>query len=130
MSKTGKEEVTYVVTMSVNGKSETEVDSFCDFYQNLVDGNESATFGWQFYRGAHEKIYLIERYKNADAALQHITNISPGGIAENEFKEFSDHFSIEMILVHGDASKGLEEAIAAIGLPVEYRKPIAGYSRN
>ena len=116
--------------MSVNGKSETEVDSFCDFYQNLVDGNESATFGWQFYRGAHEKIYLIEPYKSADAALQHITNISPGGIAENEFKEFSDHFSIEMILVHGDASKGLEEAIAAIGLPVEYRKPIAGYSRN
>ncbi|MDA9902144.1 hypothetical protein N9D99_06485 [Gammaproteobacteria bacterium] len=124
------DEVTYVVTMNVNGKSEEQVDTFSEFYQKLVDGNESTTFGWQFFRGTDAKIYLIERYKNADAALQHITNISPGGIAENEFKDFSDHFSIEMILIHGEVSEGLEEALEAIGLPVEFRKPIAGYSRS
>lgn len=130
MGCTKTEEVTYVVTMNINGKTEEEVDTFSEFYQQLVDGNESTTFGWQFFRGPDSKIYLIERYKNADAALQHITNISPGGIAENEFKEFSDHFSIEMILIHGDVSEGLEEALGAIGLPVELRKPIAGYSRG
>ena len=122
--------MTYVVTMNINGKTEEQVDTFSEFYQQLVDGNESTTLGWQFFRGPDSKIYLIERYKNADAALQHITNISPGGIAENEFKEFSDHFSIEMILIHGDVSEGLEEALGAIGLPVELRKPIAGYSRG
>ena len=130
MGCTKTEEVTYVVTMNINGKTEEQVDTFSEFYQQLVDGNESTTFGWQFFRGPDSKIYLIERYKNADAALQHITNISPGGIAENEFKEFSDHFSIEMILIHGDVSERLEEAILAIGLPVELRKPIAGYSRG
>ena len=49
---------------------------------------------------------------------------------KNEFKDFSDHFSIEMILIHGEVSEGLEEALGAIGLPVEFRKPIAGYSRS
>ncbi len=130
MGCTKTEEVTYVATMNVNGKTEEQVDTFSEFYQRLVDGNESTTLGWQFFRGPDSKIYLIERYKNADAVLQHITNISPGGIAENEFKEFSDHFSIEMILIHGDVSEGLEEALGAIGLPVELRKPIAGYSRG
>ena len=130
MGCTKTEEVTYVVTMNINGKTEEQVDTFSEFYQRLVDGNESTTLGWQFFRGPDSKIYLIERYKNADAALQHITNISPGGIAENEFKEFSDHFSIEMILIHGDVSERLEEAMLAIGLPVELRKPIAGYSRG
>ncbi|MDC1119070.1 hypothetical protein OAT28_00645 [Gammaproteobacteria bacterium] len=130
MGCTKTEEVTYVATMNVNGKTEEQVDTFSEFYQRLVDGNESTTLGWQFFRGPDSKIYLIERYKNADAVLQHITNISPGGIAENEFKEFSDHFSIEMILIHGDVSERLEEAMLAIGLPVELRKPIAGYSRG
>ena len=130
MGCTKTEEVTYVATMNVNGKTEEQVDTFSEFYQRLIDGNESTTLGWQFFRGPDSKIYLIERYKNADAVLQHITNISPGGIAENEFKEFSDHFSIEMILIHGDVSEGLEEALGAIGLPVELRKPIAGYSRG
>ena len=130
MGCTKTEEVTYVVTMNINGKTEEQVDTFSEFYQQLVDGNESTTLGWQFFRGPDSKIYLIERYKNADAVLQHITNISPGGIAENEFKEFSDHFSIEMILIHGDVSERLEEAMLAIGLPVELRKPIAGYSRG
>jgi hypothetical protein len=116
--------------MNVNDKSEEQVDTFSEFYQKLVDGNESTTFGWQFFRGTDAKIYLIERYKNADAALQHITNISPGGIAEDEFGKFSDHFSIEMILIHGKVSGELEEALGAIGLPVEFRKPIAGYSRS
>ena len=130
MAQARTEEVTYVVTMSINGKSETEVDRFCEFYQKLVDGNEPTTLAWQFFRGPEGKIFVIERYRNAAAALQHITNISPGGIAEDEFKDFSDHFSIEMILIHGDVSEGLEEAILATGLPVEYRNPIAGYSRN
>ena len=130
MGQTSTEEVTYVVTMCINDKSEAEVDRFCEFYQKLVDGNEPSTLAWQFFRGPEGRIFVIERYRNAAAALQHITNISPGGIAEDEFKDFSDHFSIEMILIHGDVSEDLEEAISATGLPVEYRKPLAGYSHT
>ena len=130
MAQTGTEEVTYVVTMSINGKSEAEVDRFCEFYQKLVDGNELTTLAWQFFRGPEGKIFVIERYRNADAALQHITNISPGGIAEDEFKDFSDHFAIDLIVIHGNTSESLVESLAATGLPVEFRKPIAGYSRS
>ena len=89
------DEITYVVTMSVNDKSVAEVDAFSSFYHALVEGNEPSTLAWQFYRGADEKIYLIERYKNSAAALQHVTNISPGGIQEKEFGEFTQHFIIE-----------------------------------
>ena len=74
------DEITYVVTMSTNDKSVAEVDSFSSFYQKLVEGNEPSTLAWQFYRGPDGKIYLIERYKNSAAALQHVKNISPGGI--------------------------------------------------
>ena len=76
MGLTKTDEVTYVVTMNVNGKSEEQVDTFSEFYQKLVDGNESTTFGWQFFRGTDAKIYLIERYKNAyDLQLKELVSL-------------------------------------------------------
>ena len=77
--------------MSANEKTAAQIDDFSAFYQALVEGNEPGTLAWQFYRGSDEKIYLIERYTDSDAALQHVTNISPGGIQEKEFGDFSDH---------------------------------------
>ena len=129
-SKFHTDEITYVVTMSVNGKSQRRIDEFSEFYQALVEKNEPSTLAWQFYRGADEKIYLIERYENSVAALQHVINISPGGIAESEFGEFTDHFVIENILIHGAASQELTDSLLAIGLPLEFRDPISGYSRK
>ena len=123
-------EITYVVTMSANEKTTSQIDDFSAFYHALVEGNEPGTLAWQFYRGADEKIYLIERYANSDAALQHVTNISPGGIQEKEFGAFSDHFVIENIAIHGTPSSRLVESLEAVGLPLEFRSTISGYSRN
>ena len=124
------DEITYVVTMSTNDKSVAEVDSFSSFYHKLVEGNEPSTLAWQFYRGADEKIYLIERYENSNAALQHVINISPGGIQEKEFGDFTDHFVIERITIHGTPSEELIESLWAVGLPLEFRALISGYSRT
>tara|TARA_B100001057_G_scaffold38044_1_gene34313 strand:- start:1743 stop:2189 length:447 start_codon:yes stop_codon:yes gene_type:complete len=123
-------ELTYVVSMSVNEKTAAQIDDFSAFYQALVEGNEPGTLAWQFYRGADEKIYLIERYADSDAALQHVTNISPGGIQEKEFGDFSDHFVIEKLIIHGTPSTRLVESLEAVGLPLEFRSTISGYSRN
>ena len=123
-------ELTYVVSMSVNEKTAAQIDDFSAFYQALVEGNEPGTLAWQFYRGADEKIYLIERYADSDAALQHVTNISPGGIQEKEFGDFSDHFIIEKLIIHGTPSTRLVESLEAVGLPLEFRSTISGYSRN
>ena len=123
-------ELTYVVSMSVNEKTAAQIDDFSAFYQALVEGNEPGTLAWQFYRGADEKIYLIERYADSDAALQHVTNISPGGIQEKEFGDFSDHFVIEKLIIHGTPSTRLVESLEAVGLPLEFRPTISGYSRN
>ena len=123
-------EVTYDVTMTANQKSVTKIDNFSAAYQKLVETNEPETLAWQFFRGPEGKIFLIERYKNAKAALQHVINISPGGIAEANFEEFLDHFKIEQILVHGSTSVDLLKALDATGLPIEFRAPISGYSRH
>ena len=123
-------EITYVVTMSANEKTAAQIDDFSAFYHVLVEGNEPGTLAWQFYRGSDEKIYLIERYADSDAALQHVTNISPGGIQEKEFGDFSDHFVIENIAIHGTPSSKLVESLEAVGLPLEFRSTISGYSRN
>jgi hypothetical protein len=124
------DEITYVVTMSANDKSVAEIDSFSSFYHKLVEGNEPPTLAWQFYRGSDEKIYLIERYENSKAALQHVINISPGGIQEKEFGDFTDHFAIEKITIHGTPSEELIESLRAVGLPLEFRALISGYSRK
>ena len=123
-------ELTYVVTMSANEKTAAQIDDFSAFYHALVEGNEPGTLAWQFYRGVDEKIYLIERYADSDAALQHVTNISPGGIQEKEFGDFNDHFVIEKLTIHGSPSTKLIESLEAVGLPLEFRSTIGGYSRN
>lgn len=123
-------EITYLVTMSANEKTTSQIDDFSAFYHVLVEGNEPGTLAWQFYRGSDEKIYLIERYANSDAALQHVINISPGGIQEKEFEDFSDHFVIENIAIHGNASTQLVESLKAVGLPLEFRSTVSGYSRH
>ena len=124
------DEITYVVTMRTKHKFVAEVDSFSSFYHKLVEGNEPSTLAWQFYRGSDEKIYLIERYENSKAALQHVINISPGGIQEKEFGDFTDHFVIEKITIHGTPSEELIGSLRAVGLPLEFRALISGYSRK
>ena len=70
----------------------------------------------------------MERDENSSAALQHVKNISKNGIQEREFADFVDHFVIEKIAIYGSPSGAIIQGSKAVGLPVELRTSISGYS--
>ena len=87
-----EDEIIESVLMKANeNKSSEEIAEFSDFYTNIVEENEPNSYGWGFFQKG-DNIMLIERYKDEAAHLNHINNISPGGILENEFVQFLDHF--------------------------------------
>jgi hypothetical protein len=119
-----------VVYLTSNNKSENEINDFCIYYQNKLKEKEPDVLAWKFFKSDTNKITLIERYKNEDAILNHIKNISEGGLMEKDFGKFVDHFIIDSIGYYGDLSKEFKEILSAFGLTVNYNPNIAGFSRN
>ena len=119
-----------VVYMTSNNKSENEINDFCVYYQNKLKEKEPDVLAWKFFKSDSNKITLIERYKNEDAILNHIKNISKGGLMEQDFGKFIDHFIIDSIEYYGNLSIDFKETLSAFGLTVNYNPNIAGFSRN
>jgi hypothetical protein len=119
-----------IVYMTSNNKSENEINDFCDYYQNKLKENEPDLLAWKFFKSDSNKITLIERYKNEDAILNHIKNISKGGLMEQDFGKFVDHFIIDSIEYYGNLSPEFKETLSAFGLTINYNPNIAGFSRN
>ncbi len=116
--------------MTSNNKSENEINDFCDYYQNKLKEKEPNVLGWKFFKSDSNKITLVERYKNEDAILNHIKNISKGGSMEQDFGKFVDHFIIDSIEYYGNLSTEFKETLSAFGLTINYSPNIAGFSRN
>ena len=119
-----------VVYMTSNNKSENEINDFCIYYQNKLKEKEPDVLAWKFFKSESNKITLIERYKNEDAILNHIKNISKGGLMEQDFGKFVDHFIIDSIEYYGNLSPEFKETLSAFGLTINYNPNIAGFSRN
>ena len=119
-----------VVYMTSNNKSENEINDFCVYYQNNLKEKEPDVLAWKFFKSDSNKITLIERYKNEDAILNHIKNISKGGLMEQDFGKFVDHFIIDSIEYYGNLSNEFKETLSAFGLTINYNPNIAGFSRN
>ena len=119
-----------VVYMTSNNKSENEINDFCIYYQNKLKEKEPDVLAWKFFKSESNKITLIERYKNEDAILNHIKNISKGGLMEQDFGKFVDHFIIDSIEYYGNLSPEFKETLSAFGLIINYNPNIAGFSRN
>jgi len=124
------DEVTFVVEMTINEKSSTQIEQFSEFYQRLVKKNEPETLGWLFYSSDPNKVTVIERYASPQAAMQHVKNILPGGIAESEFAEFTEHFVIEKISVYGSVTDEWKTVATDLALNFDINPLISGYSRN
>jgi len=116
--------------MTSNNKSENEINDFCIYYQNKLKQIEPNVLAWKFFKSDSNKITLIERYKNEDAILNHIKNISKGGLLEKEFGKFVDHVVNDSIEYYGNLSTEFKETLSAFGLIVNYNPNIAGFSRN
>ena len=119
-----------VVYMTSNNKNENEINDFCVYYQNNLKEKEPDVLAWKFFKSDSNKITLIERYKNEDAILNHIKNISKGGLMEQDFGKFVDHFIIDSIEYYGNLSTEFKETLSAFGLTINYNPNIAGFSRN
>ena len=119
-----------VVYMTSNNKSENEISDFCIYYQNKLKEKEPDVLAWKFFKSDTNKITIIERYKNEDAILNHIKNISKGGLMEQDFGKFVDHFIIDSIEYYGNLSPEFKETLSAFGLIINYNPNIAGFSRN
>ena len=119
-----------VVYMTSNNKNESEIKDFCHYYESKMKETEPEVLAWKFFKSDSNKITLIERYKNEDAILNHIKNISKGGLLEKEFGKFVDHFVIDSIEYYGNLSPEFKEILSAFGLTVNYNPNIAGFSRN
>ena len=119
-----------VVYMTSNNKSENEINDFCIYYQNKLKEKEPDVLAWKFFKSDSNKITIIERYKNENAILNHIKNISKGGLMEQDFGKFVDHFIIDSIEYYGNLSIDFKETLSAFGLTVNYNPNIAGFSRN
>ena len=122
-------EVVAVVLMKSNNKTVEEISTFSQFYVDLVQEREPNTYAWSHFQ-KEDNIVLIERYKDEEAHLNHIKNISPGGISEKEFGQFLEHFEILEIDIYGTVSDKFKSVIDGFNLPTSYNSTIAKYSRD
>ena len=113
---------------AVPHKNEQEIAKFAEYYQSIVDKNEPDTLGWKFFK-ADDKVIEILRWKDSQAIVRHLENVSKGGIFENDFKSFNEHFAIESIKVYGNVDADVKKMLMDFGLPFEFYPLIAGYSR-
>tara|TARA_B100000963_G_C22027565_1_gene409789 strand:- start:8 stop:442 length:435 start_codon:yes stop_codon:yes gene_type:complete len=109
-------------------KDEKKIEQFSNYYQSLVDKNEPETLGWKFFK-AEDKVIAILRWKNSDAIVKHLENVSEGGILEEDFQAFNEHFAINSISVYGNVDQEVKAMLMDFGLPFEFNPLIAGYSR-
>ena len=130
MKKYNRGEIIFVVEMDSNdGITIDMISEFSQFYTDTIDKNETNSLGWGFYESVN-KIILIERYLNENAAIQHAKNISEGGILEIQFAKFVEHFTINKIDVYGNASDELKEFVEPFGLPFYFHNSYAKFSRG
>ena len=109
-------------------KNEQETAKFSEYYQSIVDKNEPNTLGWKFFK-AKDKVMAILRWKDSQAIVSHLENVSAGGILEEDFKAFNEHFAINSISVYGNVDADVKKMLMDFGLPFEFNPLIAGYSR-
>ena len=69
-------------------KNEKETAEFSQYYQIIVEENEPDTLGWKFFQ-AKDKVIAILRWKNSQAIVRHLENVSEGGALEADFMAFN-----------------------------------------
>ena len=109
-------------------KNEKETAEFSQYYQSVVEENEPDTLGWKFFQ-AKGKVIAILRWKDSQAIVKHLENVSEGGTLEVDFMAFNEHFTINRISVYGHVDEEVKTMLLDFGLPFEFFPLIAGYSK-
>ena len=130
LDNSDSEEITFIIELNTKENSKEEIEDFTQYLSDFIVQREPSTVYGYYMSEDGKKVTLIERYKNEDAILNHIKNISEGGLMEKDFGKFVDHFIIDSIGYYGDLTKDFKETLSAFGLTVNYNPNIAGFSRN
>jgi len=123
------DEQVHVVEMTINGKNKDETIEFMKYYSKMMKTREPNVLSWKFFESSGNKITLIERYLNEEAWFNHLKNVSPGGISEEDFKKFLDFFNINSITVYGNSTENLKNTFKNLGFDVIYKPLGSGFSR-
>jgi hypothetical protein len=107
--RNNSDELINVVEMSVNNKTEKEINEFASYYQKLVNKLEPNSLSFRFFN--------------------HAKNVSPGGEIEKDFAQFMNNFTIDAMTIYGESSSDLKKLIKSFGLPADYIPYIDGFSR-
>ena len=122
-------ELINVLEMSVNNKTEKEINNFASYYQKLVNKLEPNSLSFRFFRSGKNKVTLIERYRNEAAIFNHAKNVSSGGKIEKDFAQFMNNFTVDAMTIYGESTNDLKELIKSFGLPAKFVPYIDGFSR-
>jgi len=109
-------------------KNKKETAEFSQYYQSIIQENEAETLGWKFFQ-AKDKVIAILRWKDSQAIVRHLENVSEGGALEADFMAFNEHFAINRISVYGHVDEEVKTMLLEFDLPFEFFPLIAGYSR-
>ena len=102
-----KDNLILMVNMTTNTAYLDKISSFTDEFADYFLKNEPATLSYNFYFSEDKKnVTLIEIYKNEEAALLHINNLSNHPM----FQEFVNALSFQNISVYGPISDNLKKS--------------------
>ena len=129
------EGIVIVELIKNKNKSQEELKEFTKRYSDYVKSTQPNTLGWT-YHDAGDKIILIERYKNEDANIVTVKNISPGGNRYKLLQESFNYHTLAKVTVIGgftqkliDFNKMTAEKVGFTA-PFVYYPLISGYSKN
>lgn len=122
--------IIFIAEMKVNNKTDQEVETFCQSYQERVDRTEPNTLAWTFFKSGPDRVTLFEHYASEEAMKTHVKNVSPNGISKDFYYGFNDHFTVELITVYGTISEEFKNYLLGFNMPLAFKPLISGYSRN
>lgn len=132
-----KDELIFIIQMEVMvNKSDEEIEEFSKYYTNAINLNEPNSLGFGFFnafggiQNKNDRIILIERYSNQKAMMEHARNISEGGVLENDFNMFKEHFNIQKVDVYGNTTNEFRQFLKPFGLTFYFHPTLSKFSRN
>ena len=127
--ETNEKEIIFYVEMTINEKSQVEIEKFSNHYQDRVNVNEAGALEWKFFKSDTNKVIEIIRWSDSDAIKIHIENISEVGFLQKDFESYTDHYVINEISVLGQVTEEVKLMLLGIGVPIAFSPLIAGFSK-
>ena len=117
--------VTFAIDFAVTEGKEKEARNYSEIISKHVLTSEPETLVHEFYFSEDSKnMYLVEVYKNSDAATSHVKAFQQGPHLEEFFK----FFKLKSFVVMGNAKNDLKKSLE--GFASDFRTLESGFRRK